>query len=204
METSARFVLRHRWWVIGFWVIALLAGGVAAGKVPDRLSFDFSLPGQEGYETEVKLAEAYNIGAYAGYIPVLTAPDGEKITDHKAEVQAVADKIRAIPNSGVQVLDYAATGDERFVTDDGRSTFALVYAPTPQGFVDPLAEVFDTTVQAAAAEQGLTASVTGYNQLAAGSEDSDGPSVLVETLIGGLGAFIVLVFVFASFLAFVP
>lgn len=204
MDTSARFVLRHRWWVIGFWLIALIAGGVAAGKVPDRLSFDFSLPGQEGYETEVKLAEAYNVGAYAGYIPVLTAPAGEKIVDHKADVQAVADKIRAIPGSGVQVVDYASTGNPKFITDDGRSTFALVYAPQPEGFVDPLADVFDKTVRAAAAEQGLTASVTGYNQLAAGSEDSDGPSVLVETMLGGLGALIVLIFVFASFLALVP
>jgi putative drug exporter of the RND superfamily len=204
VDRSARFVLKHRWWVIGFWIISFLAGGVAASQVPDRLSFDFSLPGQEGYETEVKLAEAYNVGAYAGYIPVLTAPEGEKIADHKDDVKAVADKIRAIPNSGVQVLDYASTGDDKFLTDDGRSTFALVYAPTPEGFVDPLAKVFDTTVQAAAKDAGLTAAVTGYNQLAAGSEDSDGPSVFVETLIGGFGALIVLVFVFASFLALVP
>src|SRR5262249_41650365 len=34
--------------------------------------------------------------------------------------------------------------------------------------------------------------------------DSSGPSVLVETLVGGLGAFAVLAFVFASFLALVP
>ncbi|HST84806.1 MAG TPA: MMPL family transporter [Kineosporiaceae bacterium] len=204
MDRSARFVLRHRWWVIGFWLIALVAGGVAAGKVPDRLSFDFSLPGQEGYETEVKLAEAYNIGAYAGYIPVLTVPAGEKVVDHKADLQAVADKIRAIPGSGVQVIDYASTGNPKFITDDGRSAFALVYAPQPQGFVDPLADVFDQTVQSAAAERGLTASVTGYNQLAAGSEDNDGPSVLVETLLGAVGALVVLLFVFASFLALVP
>ncbi len=204
MDTSARFVLRHRWWVIGFWLIALVAGGVAAGKVPDRLTFDFSLPGQEGYETEVKLAEAYNVSAYPGYIPVLTVPEGEKVVDHKADIQAVADKIRAIPGSAIQVIDYASTGNPKFITDDGRSTFALVYAPQPEGFVDPLAKVFDTTVQAAATERGLTASVTGYNQLAAGSEESEGPSVLVETLLGGIGALVVLLFVFASFLALVP
>lgn len=43
------FVLRHRRWVIGFWLLLLAAGGVAAGKVPQRLSADFSLPGQPGY-----------------------------------------------------------------------------------------------------------------------------------------------------------
>ena len=204
MDRSARFVLRHRWWVVGFWLIALLAGGFAAGKVPDRLSFDFSLPGQEGYETEVKLAESYNIAAYAGYIPVFTAPEGEKIADHKADLQAVADKLRALPGSGVKVVDYASTGNPKFITNDGRSAFALVYAPQPQGFTDPLADVFDPAVQAAAAEHNLTVKVTGYNQLAAGSDDSDGPSVFVETLLGGVGALFVLLFVFASFLALVP
>jgi RND superfamily putative drug exporter len=197
-------VLRHRAWVIVFWLISMIAGGYAAGQVPDRLSFDFSLPGQEGYQTEVKLAEAYNVAAYAGYIPVFTALDGTPITEHKDDVKAVADKLRAIPNSGIQVLDYASTDNPKFVTDDGKSTFALVYAPQPQGFVDPLAESFTSTVTSAAAAAGLDVKVTGYNQLAAGSDSNEGPSVLVETLIGALGALVVLIFVFASFLALVP
>src|SRR5690242_4784650 len=37
VERSARFVLRHRWWVIGFWLLALFGGAAAAGQVPDRL-----------------------------------------------------------------------------------------------------------------------------------------------------------------------
>jgi RND superfamily putative drug exporter len=202
VDRSARFVLRHRWWVIGFWLIAMLAGGWAAGQVPDRLSFDFSLPGQEGYQTEVKLADAYGVAAYAGYIPVFTVPAGEKVTDHKADIAAVSEKLRALP--GVQVLDYGSTGDPQFITDDGRSTFALVYAPQPEGFADPLANTFDSTVQAAAKAQGLDVKVTGYNQLAAGNDSNNGPSVLVETLLGAVGALVVLLFVFASFLAFVP
>ena len=202
MERSVRFVLHHRAWVIAFWVVALLAGGFAAGKVPDRLSFDFSLPGQEGYQTEVKLAEAYNVGAYAGYIPVYTAPAGEKITDHRADLAAITAKIRTVP--GIQVLDYSDTGDAQFVTADGRSSFALIYEPQPQGFVDPLAVKVNSTVAAAAAAQGLDVKMTGYNQLAAGNDSNEGPSVLVETLLGAFGALIVLIFVFASFLALVP
>ncbi len=202
MDGFARFMLRHRVWVILFWVIALLAGGFAAGKVPDRLSFDFSLPGQEGYQTEVKLAQSYGVAAYAAYIPVYTAPVGEKIADHKADVTAVADELRKIPK--VQVLDYASTGDAGFLTDDGRSTFALVYEPQPDGFADPLADQVDAVIASSAKAHDLDVKVTGYNQLAAGSDSNEGPSVLVETLIGALGAFLVLVFVFASFLAFVP
>jgi hypothetical protein len=46
--------------------------------------------------------------------------------------------------------------------------------------------------------------VTGYNLLAQGTDDPEGPSLLAETLLGGLGALAVLLFLFASFLAFVP
>ena len=45
--------------------------------------------------------------------------------------------------------------------------------------------------------------MTGEDALAVG-DDSGGPGVLGETLIGALGALIVLAFVFASFLALLP
>ena len=47
--------------------------------------------------------------------------------------------------------------------------------------------------------------LTGFDALADDSgSDSDGPGVLLEAVLGGFGALIVLTFVFASFLAFVP
>ena len=48
MERLAQFSIRHRRIVFGIWIALFLAGGAAAGKVPDRLSLDFSLPGQPG------------------------------------------------------------------------------------------------------------------------------------------------------------
>jgi uncharacterized membrane protein YccC len=46
--------------------------------------------------------------------------------------------------------------------------------------------------------------VTGFDALSEDSGDSDGPGVLVEAVIGGVGALLVLLFVFASVLAVVP
>jgi RND superfamily putative drug exporter len=46
--------------------------------------------------------------------------------------------------------------------------------------------------------------VTGYDALSVQSGGGGGPGVLVEALFGGLGALVVLAFVFGSFLAIVP
>src|SRR4029434_2197220 len=46
--------------------------------------------------------------------------------------------------------------------------------------------------------------VTGFDALADDSGGDEGPGVLVEALLGGFGALVVLTFVFASFLAIVP
>ena len=47
--------------------------------------------------------------------------------------------------------------------------------------------------------------LTGFDALVEDSGgDSDGPGVLVEAVLGGVGALAVLAFVFASLLAFVP
>ena len=55
----------------------------------------------------------------------------------------------------------------------------------------------------AADAAGFSSGLTSYGLLSQGG-DSEGPNVLVETLLGGLGALAVLLFVFASFLALVP
>jgi RND superfamily putative drug exporter len=101
------------------------------------------------------------------------------------------------------VVDLASTGDQRFVTDDGRTTFALIQGPLPQGFGPGIQAQVQPVLEQAAGAAGLQAGLTSYAMLAAGG-DTEGPSVLAETLFGALGALAVLLFVFASFLAFVP
>jgi RND superfamily putative drug exporter len=202
VERFARIVLRLRWWVIAAWLAALVAGMFAAGATPDRLSYDFSLPGQEGYETSVKLAETYGTAAYPSAVPVFSAPEGETIEEHRDDVAAVTGELRKLP--GVRVIDYASTGDAAFLADGGRTTFALVYSPLPQGFEDPLVPQIEETVHRVAEQRGFDTGITGYYQLSEGDEESEGPSVLAETLLGALGALLVLLFVFASFLALVP
>jgi uncharacterized membrane protein YdfJ with MMPL/SSD domain len=87
-------VVRHRWWVFAVWGIVLIAGGISASQVQDQLTHNLSLPRQEGSETQSALARSYGVESEVGYLPVLTAPDGESITKHQDGVAAVADQIR--------------------------------------------------------------------------------------------------------------
>jgi RND superfamily putative drug exporter len=202
VEAVARFVLRHRLLVALGWLVLLVGGGMAASPATNRLTFDFSLPGQPGYETEQQLISTFGTSSADTLVPVVTVPAGETVQQHAAEIAAVFQTVRSrLPQA--RVVDLASTGDSRFVTADGRSTFALVQGPEPKGFGPGLEQSLTPVLTAAAGSAGLESGLTSYNLLAAG-DDTSGPSVLVETLFGALGALAVLLFVFASFLAFVP
>ncbi len=101
------------------------------------------------------------------------------------------------------MVDEANTGDEAFRTDDDRTAYAMVFYPFPQslGSVLPTKDV-QAAVEAAA-PSGAVVGVTGMDALAVGDE-SGGNGVLAETLLGAFGALAVLLFVFASLLAFLP
>ena len=203
MLALTRLVLRHRLLVALFWLVAFVAGAATAGTTTERLAFDFSLPGQPGYEAEARLLAAYgNGGTNAPVLPVVTVPEGQTVAARAADVAALFETVRGrFPQA--RVVDLDSTGDQVFVTDDGRTTFALVLTPPPVGFVPGLETELVPFLAELDAQSDLQIGVTGYNLLAQGGE-TEGPSVLVETLFGAVGALVVLAFVFASFLALVP
>ena len=99
MTPLTAFVLRHRRWIVGFWLLALVAGGVAAGKVPQRLSTDFSLPGQPGYVAAQQIMRVYgNGGQRAPSILTVTVPAGETARADQGQIAAAFGKLRP-PNA---------------------------------------------------------------------------------------------------------
>ncbi|MBA2560594.1 MAG: MMPL family transporter, partial [Propionibacteriales bacterium] len=103
----------------------------------------------------------------------------------------------------LRVVDYDSTGDDGFITDDGRTTYALIQGPLPQSFGPGIEVQLEPALDAAGKAQGFETGLTSYGLLSAGG-DTEGPSVLAETLLGAAGALLVLIFVFASFLALLP
>jgi RND superfamily putative drug exporter len=123
------------------------------------------------------------------------------------ELDAALTRVKAaLPDA--RLASYASTGDRAFVSEDGRTTFALVYIPARGGLEPGQREA----QQAHSALDGTTVRgqpvrVTGFEALRAetAGEDAGGSvTVLVEVLVAGAGALVILAFVFASFMAIVP
>ena len=130
MQALTRFVLRHKALVALTWLLLAVAGVMTISGTTHRMTNDFSMPGQ-AYQVDNQIVAEYgNGGSQAPYVPVLTVPAGQRVTDPAvaAEAGRVFGAIaKSVP--GVRVADYSATGNARFVTSDGRTTFALVFIP---------------------------------------------------------------------------
>ena len=210
MESLTRWVLRHRRLVVAIWLVLTIVGIATVSKATKAMDQKFSVPGREGWVTNQQIARIYDrTGSDTSpLIPVVTLPPGQS-----AAQPAVRDQLRSLEQKTEQVLPharvagYGSTGSRAFVSKDGRTAFIIAYPPE-----DPTA-TFGGNPKAEkrlrAALRGMTVAgapvhLTGYDALSAQSGGGNGPGVLVEALFGGLGALVVLAFVFASFLAIVP
>src|SRR5688572_16739850 len=211
MAGLTRWVLAHKRIVTVGWIVLTIAGIMAAGPATDALEPEFSVPDKEGWETNQIIAENYfgTGGDTAPLLPVVTLPEGESVDSEAvtADLETIeASLAEALPGS--RTASYASTGDDAFVSEDGSTTFAVVYPPPdPESFFgeNPAAEKAASKALAGSTVAGQPVHLTGFDALFEDSgEDADGPSLLIEALIGAFGALLVLIFVFASFLALVP
>ena len=210
MSSLTRWVLAHKRTVVVTWIVLLFAGIAAAGPATDALEPEFSVPNKEGWETNVEIAKHYRGtgGDTVPLVPVVALPAGKTVDSPgvRADLAKVDDRLdKALPNSRLASL--ASTGDRTFVSKDGRTTFAVVYPqPDPDSAFgeNPKAEKAAQGALRGATVAGAPVHLTGFDALAEQSGGDEGPGVLAEALLGGLGALAVLTFVFASFLAVVP
>ncbi len=208
MASLTRFVLRHRLAVAVCWLAVTLVGIASAGRATSALSQEYSVPGREGYQTNTAISHMFgNGGDSAPLVAVVHLPDGTSVSSPAARrgIARVARRLAtAVP--GARIASYQSTGDRAFVARDGRTTFVLAYSrPTPGSFGRSPA----AARAAAAALRGVTVAgrpvrLTGLDALSAATGQKRGLGLLAEGVLGGLGALIVLAFVFASLMAFVP
>ena len=209
MSALTRWVLAHKKVVTLFWVLLTLVGIASANSATKAMDQKFSVPGKEGWETNLTIARLFHGtgGDTAPIVPVVTVPKGTTVTSPavRRELARVDRRLeKALPGS--RLASYASTGDAAFVSPDGRTTFSIVYPrPDPNAQFGENKEAAKRATAAVADFRvaGSPVEVSGYDALRNAAGDS-GTGVLLESLLGGFGALLVLGFVFASLLAFVP
>jgi putative drug exporter of the RND superfamily len=190
----AHLVHRRRGRFVALWVVLTAFGVFATMRVSSRWFESFSIPGYSAYETNQKTVKTFGTGEQAPLVAVLHA----KGDVTKLDLKVAIDKAAAV-NPGSRVSSYFDSHNLLYVSHDRHTTFAEIYPPGQNTFsTGPHIDAVRAALKANA-PPGVEASLTGLLPLNdASSGGGTGPSVLTEALIGGLGALVILLFVFGT------
>jgi len=192
----AHFIAHHRRLVIGTWIVLTLFGGFAAGQLSTRWYQSLAVPGKPAYEASQRTLKAVGVGDRAPSTVVFrTSGDATK---NRAIEQAMQRAAATMP--GARTSSYFSTRNLMYVSRDRHTTFEQIY-PAGHAGLDKLSGA--EKVRAAAQTglpAGITVNVTGHDPLEEASTHgaSGGSSVLLEAVIGGVGALVILLFVFGT------
>ena len=191
----AHVVARNRWKVIAAWIVLTLFGAFAAGQVSKRWYQSFSIPGKSAYEANQRTLKAFGTGVRPPDVVVFhTSGDATKSTAIAAAMHRAA---AAMP--GARTSSYFSTHDLMYVSKDRHTTFEEIYPPGPATFSTTSGATALRTAAAHGLPQGIQVQVTGHDPLEEASSHGGGSSsVLLEAMIGALGALVILLFVFGT------
>jgi RND superfamily putative drug exporter len=204
------WTLRHRRLIVVVWLLPTVVGFATSRAAADALSKQFTVPGRQSSIANGEIRRLFGVeGNVAPIVVVAAVPAGERV-DAGAAGRQFAGSIRAVaarlPRARVLSFFTAGSSPTAFVSRDGRTAYALVYpATTGGGFNLGSADV--KVIRGVLARRQVAAArlhVTGQLALNSAKSGRGGLGVLGEALIGGAGALLVLAFVFASALAFLP
>jgi putative drug exporter of the RND superfamily len=195
LERLAHFIVRRRRWVIGAWVALTLFGAFSASQVSKRWYQSFSIPGYSGYEANQRALKVFGSGEQPPLVAVFhTSGDITKQAGIEGAVIA-ANKV----NPGSRFSSYWSTRHNRaYVSKDGHTAFAEIYPPGNENFTSSTRLPQVLAALRANTPAGVQVHLTGLLPLENAASGGNGPSVLTEALIGGLGALVILFFVFGT------
>jgi RND superfamily putative drug exporter len=207
-----RWILAHKRLVAGFWIALTFAGFFGASQVTNALDDEFTMPSSSAYAVNQEIEARFGSGGFAQpLVAVATLPPGATVAEARvrADLRRLERRLAgALP--GARIASYGSTGERAYVSDDGRTTFALAY-PRPEEGAGPGGGLEPQTIDAA--RRAVDAVTVGGSPVMLSGRDAleekpageaGPPGFLNETLIAGVAALAVLVFVFASALAVVP
>jgi len=192
----AHLVARRRKLIIAAWLVLTIFGRFAAAKVSKRWYQSFSIPGKPAYETTQKMLKTFGVGVRPPNVVVFhTSGDATKSAPIRRAEQRVASMAH-----GALTSSYFSTGNRAYVSRDGHTTFMQVYPPGLAKFSTTSGAKQMRAAAARGLPPGTTVNVTGHDPLEEASSNGSGgaSSVLLEAMVGGLGALIILLFVFGT------
>ena len=191
----AHLTARHRRKVIVVWIVLTLFGVFAASQVSKRWYQSFSIPGKSAYEANQRTLKEFDTGVRPPDVVVFhTAGDATKSAAIEA---AMARAAAAVPGS--RMSSYFSTHDLMYVSQDRHTTFQELYPPGASTFSSTSGAAAVRAAAARGLPAGIQVEVTGHDPLEEASTHGGGSgNVLVEAIIGGLGAMVILLFVFGT------
>jgi RND superfamily putative drug exporter len=192
----AHLTIRYRWPMIGLWLLLTVFGVFATSQVSSRWYTATAIPGQPAYEASQRSLHELGVGDRTPDVVVFhTSGDVTRSRDVERSMQRAAG---AVP--GAFTSSYYSTGSLLYVSKDRHTAFQMIYPAGPAG-VNKVSNA--KAIRAAAASTlpaGITVNVTGRDALDEATKDgkSGGTGVLLEAVIGGLGALVILLFVFGT------
>src|SRR6476619_2375382 len=191
----AHLVHRRRGRFVALWAVLTAFGVFATMQVSSRWFESFSIPGYSAYETNQKTVKTFGTGEQAPLVAVFHSKGD--VTKH--DLTPAIEKAAAV-NPGSRVSSYFDSHNVLYVSRDRHTTFAEIYPPGQNTFSkEPHIGAVRAALQANV-PPGVEASLTGLLPLNDASSGGGGgsSSVLLEALIGGLGALVILLFVFGT------
>jgi RND superfamily putative drug exporter len=192
----AHAIAHHRKAVILTWLALTVFGGFSAAQVSQRWLQSLSIPGYPAYEASQRTLERFGTGDRSPNVVVFET----KGDATKSEPIAAAMERAAASSPGARSSSFFSTGSSAYVSKDRHTTFMELY---PAGAGDITVRSGAEAILAAAKAglpAGVAVHVTGHRAIMEANENGEtgGPSLLVEALIGGLGALVILFFVFGT------
>jgi putative drug exporter of the RND superfamily len=189
------FTTRYRWPVIAAWIVLTLFGGYAAGQLSSRWYQSLAVPGKPAYEANQRTFKTFGAGVRSPNTVVFHSSRAD-VSKSPAVRAAMARVVKASP--GALTSSYFSTGNSMYVSRDSHTTFLQVYLPGRAGLDVKSGAKKIRAAAKAGLPAAITVDVTGRDALGEASNSGGGSSILVEALIGGLGALLILLFVFGT------
>ncbi len=191
----ARFTARHRFAIVGAWVVLTFLGAFSTSKLSHRWFQSFSIPGFSAYEANQRTLKTFGSGEQPPLVAVFTTP-GRDVTTVPGIEKAIQAGAAQMPRS--RFSSWYATHSDGYVSKDRHTMVANIYPPGNATFstAPPIKKVLAAIRRAA--PPAVTTHLTGQAAIIESQGQAGGPSVLTETLLGAGGALIILLFVFGT------